>query len=151
GPNAGELHHLHAVERPARHAQSRLPCRFASSREAAISATRSATWGGRAPERKPLRIIVRAHDARVARDAQAALSAAGVTTQALVGQNRPAPDGEDITIVPADRDAVTCLTPAVQNAAQAPLAVLAGLAQGRPPALGLAAPDTFSGAISLDA
>lgn len=46
-----------------------------------------------------MRIVVRAHDARVARDAQALLAGAGITATALAGPFRPAPDGEDIRVL----------------------------------------------------
>ena len=46
-----------------------------------------------------MRIVVRAADARVARDAQALLAGAGVTATALAGPYRQAPDGEDIRIL----------------------------------------------------
>ncbi len=46
---------------------------------------------------------MRAADARVARDAQALLAAAGVTATALAGPYRDGPDGEDIRIVADDR------------------------------------------------
>ncbi len=46
-----------------------------------------------------MRIVVRAADARVARDAQALLAGAGISATALAGPFRDAPDGEDIRIV----------------------------------------------------
>lgn len=46
-----------------------------------------------------MRIVVRAADARVARDVQALLGAAGISATALAGPFRDAPDGEDIRIV----------------------------------------------------
>jgi two-component system cell cycle response regulator PopA len=97
-----------------------------------------------------LRIVVRAHDARLARDAQAQLNAAGVNAQALVGDYRPAPEGEDITIAPiGDEAGAQLLAEAARAHAQPPLAVLAGLRQTQPP--GHALHEAFSGAISLDA
>ncbi len=104
-----------------------------------------------------MRIIVRAHDARVARDAQAQLNAAGVNAQALVGDYRPAPEGEDITIAPAaDVNAAAHFASAARGAEQPPLAVLLGSCQDHPLPAGLSEAevsesDVFSGAIALDA
>ena len=99
-----------------------------------------------------MRIVVRALDARLARDAQAQLIAAGVNAQALVGEYRPAPEGEDIAIVPTD-DASGALRLAcdAQSSASAPLAVLAGLRLANPAPGGLAGQAGFNGAIALDA
>ncbi|MBI3439043.1 MAG: hypothetical protein HY054_10445 [Proteobacteria bacterium] len=95
---------------------------------------------------------MRAHDARVARDAQATLGAAGVVAQALAGPYRPAPEGEDVAIIPVvDPDAANSLASALQSSPQAPLAVLAGYSQCNAPPFALDAPTIFQGAISLDA
>jgi two-component system cell cycle response regulator PopA len=97
-----------------------------------------------------LRIVVRASDARTARDAQTRLAGAGVEATALAGPYRPAPDGEDITILPAaDREAAARLAGAVANSP--PLACLAALPSAAPPALGLADASPFGGALALDA
>ena len=97
-----------------------------------------------------MRIVVRAHDARLARDAQGQLAAAGVNAQALVGAYRPHPEGEDITIAPiGDEAGAAALAEAAGASAQPPLAVLAGLPQTQPP--GHSPHQTFSGAIALDA
>jgi two-component system cell cycle response regulator PopA len=75
---------------------------------------------------------------------------AGIAAQALVGDYRPAPEGEDIIIAPAADVSASRLAAAARSAEPAPLAVLAGLHQSHPPP-GLAANSAFSGAISLDA
>ncbi len=100
-----------------------------------------------------MRVVVRAQDARTARDAQALLAAAGVEATALPGPFRPAPDGEDITILAAggDVDEFARLCAASLNAAERPLARLIGLRSGTPPALGLNNANPFTGAIALDA
>lgn len=99
-----------------------------------------------------MRIIVRAQDARLARGAQAQLSAAGVNAQALVGEYRPAPEGEDITIVPAvELGALLRLASSARDTEQPPLALLVGFRQANPPSPGLATDQAFSGAIALDA
>ncbi len=97
-----------------------------------------------------MRIVVRAADARVARDAQALLAGANVSATALAGPYRPAPDGEDICILPAAEGASE-LAVQVAASAQAPLARLAGYRNAAPPALGLGDSSPFSGAITLDA
>lgn len=101
-----------------------------------------------------MRIVVRAHDARHARDAQGLLAAAGIEAIALAGPYRPAPDGEDITIFSAmsgDVDEVARLAVTSLAANPPPLARLIGLKTNAPPRLGLGAPEVFSGAIALDA
>jgi two-component system, cell cycle response regulator PopA len=100
-----------------------------------------------------LRVVVRAQDARAVRDAQALLGAAGVEATALPGPFRPAPDGEDITILAAggDVDEFARLCAASLSAAEPPLARLIGLRSGAPPALGLNTSNPFTGAIALDA
>jgi len=101
-----------------------------------------------------LRVVVRAHDARSARDAQAQLADAGVAATALPGPYRPAPDGEDVAIfsaIDADTDSVARLAAASLHADPPPLARLIGLKHNAPPALGLAPTDVFAGAIALDA
>lgn len=95
-----------------------------------------------------MRIVVRAADARVARDAQTLLAAAGIQATALPGAYRPAPDGEDICIAPAD--AVDLAASALASE-QAPLACLATHLNAEPPPLGLHGADPFSGALTLDA
>lgn len=104
-----------------------------------------------------MRIVVRALEPRLARDAQAQLASAGIVAQALAGEYRPAPEGEDITVLPAgaptseENAAAARLASAVASAPQAPLAILAGLTQRAPTPSGLIACQIFSGAISLDA
>jgi two-component system cell cycle response regulator PopA len=101
-----------------------------------------------------LRIVVRAHDARHARDAQALLAAAGVHAAALPGPYRPAPDGEDIAVfavLAGDVENVARLAAASLQAERSPLARLIGFKSNAPPALGLAAADLMTGAIALDA
>jgi two-component system, cell cycle response regulator PopA len=87
------------------------------------------------------------------RDAQALLGAAGVEATALPGPFRPAPDGEDITILAAggDVDEFARLCAASLSAPEPPLARLIGLRSGTPPALGLSNTNLFTGAIALDA
>ena len=88
-----------------------------------------------------MRIVVRAADARVARDAQTMLVGAGVAATALAGPFRAAPDGEDIRIIAADG--------ATHDADEAPLLLsLAGCRIEAPPKLGLQA---HAGAIALNA
>ncbi|MBK8542198.1 MAG: hypothetical protein IPL62_00675 [Caulobacteraceae bacterium] len=83
---------------------------------------------------------MRASDARVARDAQALLGAAGIQAAALAGPHRQAPDGEDISIV-TDGGA--------PQANDAPLLLnLAGAQIEEPPALGL---QLRLGALALNA
>jgi two-component system cell cycle response regulator PopA len=94
-----------------------------------------------------LRIVVRAADARVARDAQALLAAAGIQATAIPGAYRPAPDGEDICIAPS---AETALAASVQASDHPPLACLAAHVNAAPPPLGLAPAPPFTGAITLD-
>ena len=99
-----------------------------------------------------MRIVVRAPDARTARDAQTLLTAAGVEATALAGPFRPAPDGEDITVLPAaDGDAAARFAGAVAKLDNPPLACLAAFASSAPPALGLGNGSPFSGALALDA
>lgn len=97
-----------------------------------------------------MRIVVRAQDARVARDAQALLAGAGIEATALAGPFRPAPDGEDICILPATADASDLASNALTQSPP-PIACLAGYRSAAPPALGLANDTPFSGAIALDA
>lgn len=101
-----------------------------------------------------MRIVVRANDARHARDAQALLAAAGVEAAALPGPYRPAPDGEDVSIFAAlggDVESVARLAVTSLQAEPAPIARLIALRSAAPPALGLGAAEVFSGAIALDA
>jgi len=99
-----------------------------------------------------LRIVVRATDARIARDAQTALVAAGIQALALPGAYRPAPDGEDVTILPmADPNSASTLAQVCAGAEHPPLARLAATASNTPPGLGLIAASPLSGAIALDA
>jgi len=98
-----------------------------------------------------LRIVVRASDPGAAREAQARLAAAGLAATALADPNRPAPNGEDIAILPArDMEGAARLAEASTDAPP-PLARLAGLATDAPPALGLATLWPLSGALALDA
>jgi two-component system, cell cycle response regulator PopA len=101
-----------------------------------------------------LRIVVRAHDARHARDAQSLLVAAGIEATALAGPYRPAPDGEDISIFSAlsgDVEDVARLAVTSLQSEAPPLTRLVGLKSGAPPKLGLGAAEVFTGAIALDA
>lgn len=88
-----------------------------------------------------MRIVVRAADARIARDAQALLAGAGISATALAGSYRDAPDGEDIRIVADASTPPRCETSAL-------LSTLTGCSVDQPPALGLA-PQT--GALALNA
>ncbi|MGD9965387.1 MAG: hypothetical protein AB7T59_02610 [Hyphomonadaceae bacterium] len=94
---------------------------------------------------------MRAADARVARDAQALLAGAGVEATALTGPYRPAPDGEDICIVPIGGESAGAIASAATASACPPIACLAGYANMAPPPLDLSVTTAFSGAISLDA
>jgi len=88
-----------------------------------------------------LRIVVRAADVRVARDAQALLAGAGVTATALAGSYRDAPDGEDIRIMADDK-----LAP--HDGASPLLTTLIGCPIEAPPAVGLG---VQLGALALNA
>lgn len=96
-----------------------------------------------------MRIVVRASDARIARDAQAQLSAAGVESVALAGPVRVAPTGEDIAIFPNLQD--VALAEALRASAAPPLACLSGQRWASPPGRGLQSQSAFAGAVSLDA
>jgi two-component system, cell cycle response regulator PopA len=101
-----------------------------------------------------LRLVVRAQDARSARDAQALLAGAGVEATALPGPYRPAPDGEDIAIfcaMTADSEAVARIAVASLKSEQPLLARMLGLGSAAPPALGLHDVNLFTGAVALDA
>jgi two-component system cell cycle response regulator PopA len=99
-----------------------------------------------------LRIVVRAHDARRARDAQAQLAAAGVEASAFAGDYRPAPDGEDILLAPAaDLKSAMHLVNAALAHERPPIATLAGLSMVTPFPSGAAGVRPFSGAVALDA
>jgi two-component system cell cycle response regulator PopA len=100
-----------------------------------------------------LRILVRAHDARLARDAQTQLAAADIEASALAGDYRPAPDGEDILIVPAGADLKSAMHLASTALTQErpPIATLAGLGMAMPFPGGAAGVAPFSGAVALDA
>src|SRR5690606_2693646 len=107
-----------------------------------------------APERQVLRIVVRAHDARVAREAQALLAAAEVQAAAMPGAYRAAPDGEDIALFAAldgDVAAAVELAAAAYRTERRPLASLLALKSARPSPAGLEALAPFTGAIALDA
>lgn len=101
-----------------------------------------------------MRIVIRAQDARLARDAQASLAGARIEAAALPGPYRDAPDGEDISIFAAqagDVDDVARLAATSLRAEHQPLARLVGLKSSAPPALGLGPAEVFTGAIALDA
>lgn len=94
-----------------------------------------------------MRIVVRAPNARLAREAQALLAAAGVEAAALPSLEAPAPDGEDIAIYP---------TPAPEGGFPAPerpppLARLVGASFSDPQPRGTFASGHFLGAVALDA
>jgi two-component system, cell cycle response regulator PopA len=93
-----------------------------------------------------LRIIIRADDARAAREAQAQLGAAGYAALALPGRFRPAPDGEDIAIVCGG---ALPLAQAARAAEPKPLAIVAALARAAPRAF--VAEDGYDAALALDA
>lgn len=88
-----------------------------------------------------MRIVVRAADARVARDAQALLGDAGIAATALAGPYRDAPDGEDIRILADDRVAPG-------DGGGRLLSTLIGRSFESPPALGM---QSRSGAVALNA
>lgn len=101
-----------------------------------------------------MRIVVRAHDARHARDAQTLLANAGVEALALPGAYRPAPAGEDISIfsaVAGDVESVARIAVTSLQAELPPLARIIGLRHAAPPALGLEAAEVFTSAVALDA
>ncbi len=92
-----------------------------------------------------MRIVVRCQDARLARDAQALLLAAGVEAVAMPGPPRPAPDGEDITFFPL-KDNTAFPPPADAGA----LATLIGLPSLAPLRAGLDTHAGATGAVALD-
>lgn len=99
-----------------------------------------------------MRIVVRAHDARIARDAQSLLGAAGFEAVALPSATLDAPDGEDITIFPEFAGDVTRATAfAASGKPSATMARLIGLRSQAPAPLGLESLPGFDGAIALDA
>lgn len=101
-----------------------------------------------------MRIVVRAQDARLARDAQTLLAGARIEAAALPGPYREAPDGEDVSIFAAqagDVADVARLAADSLRAEQPPLARLVGLKSTAPPALGLGPAEIFTGAVALDA
>lgn len=101
-----------------------------------------------------MRVVVRAQDARCARDAQALLAAAGVEATALPGAYRAAPDGEDVTIfsaLSASGEDVARIAVASLKSEQPLLARMIGLGRATPPALGLNDANLFTGAVALDA
>lgn len=101
-----------------------------------------------------MRIVVRAQDARLARDAQTLLAGARIEAAALPGPYRDAPDGEDVSIFAAqagDVADVARLAADSLRAEQPPLARLVGLKSTAPPALGLGPAEIFTGAVALDA
>lgn len=98
-----------------------------------------------------MRIVVRAEDVRTAREAQAQLAEAGVAAQAMAGAFRPAPDGEDITLVAdAGSAAAAERARALLGSAQPPLAAIAGLKAKQPFPLGVGECEPFIGAVALD-
>ena len=99
-----------------------------------------------------MRIVVRALDARSARQAQTQLAAAGVEAAALPGPYRPAPDGEDIAILPLhDAEGASALATLAVASEQPPLAQLAGFAAAAPSVLCPGGDSPFTGAVALDA
>lgn len=93
-----------------------------------------------------MRIVVRASDARIARDAQAQLHAAGVEATALIGAAQ-APLGEDIAIYPGVESSFEPKTLAASPA----LAHLAGRRWSMPRSRGLNPDGALLGSIALDA
>lgn len=101
-----------------------------------------------------MRVVVRAQDARAARDAQALLASAGIEAAAVPGPYRPAPDGEDMAIfsaMSADSEDIARIAVASLRTEQPLLGRLIGLRGATPPALGLHDANLFTGAIALDA
>jgi len=96
-----------------------------------------------------LRIVVRCQDARLARDTQAQLAAAGVEAFALPGPARAAPDGQDIVIVPAPEGDIASARAYAKT--ETALACLVGLPNALPPEPGLSGVEGFDGALALDA
>ncbi len=92
-----------------------------------------------------MHIIIRADDARAAREAQTRLGEAGYEAMALPGPFRPAPNGEDITIIYSGSPA---LARAAREAEQKPLAIVAALARAEPRPF--MADDGFDAALALD-
>jgi two-component system cell cycle response regulator PopA len=91
-----------------------------------------------------MRIVVRAPDARNARDAQARLAAAGSEASVLLDALRPAPDGEDVSVVVGGGAGSTAPSRLL-------LARIAALTSEAPPPFGLSTLDGFTGAVALDA
>jgi two-component system cell cycle response regulator PopA len=100
-----------------------------------------------------VRIVVRNSAARAAREAQDFLKAAGVEAFAMT-DTRPAPDGQDILIVPAldgDIDQARTFAAAARSSAQPPLAVLLGVRWDAAPPKFESEENIFNGVIALDA
>ncbi|MGD9981947.1 MAG: hypothetical protein AB7H66_02725 [Hyphomonadaceae bacterium] len=87
----------------------------------------------------------------MARDAQALLASAAIEAAAITGPYRPAPDGEDICIIPAASENAGELARAAATSERPPIACLAGHSNAAPPPLGLGDTTSLSGAITLDA
>jgi two-component system cell cycle response regulator PopA len=102
-----------------------------------------------------LRIVVRSPTARIAREAQESLATAGVEAFALTDA-RPAPDGQDILIVPARETSIDQARAFAHDVRSsdphnAPLATLLGVNWADAPPKGLGRDADFTGAIALDA
>jgi two-component system cell cycle response regulator PopA len=100
-----------------------------------------------------VRIVVRSSTARAAREAQDFLKAAGVEASAMT-DTRPAPDGQDILIVPAldgEIDQARTFAAAARSSAQPPLAVLLGVRWDSAPPKLEPGDTAFNGTIALDA
>lgn len=95
-----------------------------------------------------MRIVVRCHDARLARDTQTRLAAAGVEAVALPGAPRAAPDGQDIVIAPAPDGDAQAARAFVDG--QTALARIVALPAAAAPGPGLAGVEGFDGAVALD-
>lgn len=103
-----------------------------------------------------MRILIRCQEPKTARDAMDRLAAAGFEARAMPGPPeafRPAPDGQDVVIIPA----AACDDPAAQALAETawrfepkPLAVMAALPYAAPPAPGLKPAANFDATLALD-
>lgn len=92
--------------------------------------------------------MVRCHDARLAREAQDRLSAAGVTAVALPGAPRPAPGGEDICFIPA---ASAGDAAAILSAMSDRFGALVGMPTVTPPRTGLDDENAPTCTVAIDA
>jgi hypothetical protein len=94
-----------------------------------------------------LRIVVRCQDARLARDTQARLAAAGIEALAMAGPAREAPQGQDVIITLAPNGDLAAALDADASA----LALIAAAPWAHPPKAGLDGAGSACNVAALDA